>query len=68
MTVHRLGLALFQMVNNKCSGTDRILLDFYEKCWDKLKYFVLDLYKDIIGDGYFHFSFGHSIISLLEGG
>ena len=31
VTLLKLGLALFQMPNNKCSGTDGILLDFYKK-------------------------------------
>jgi hypothetical protein len=38
--------ALFQMETNKAAVTDGIPIEFYQKCWDIIKNYIVELFKD----------------------
>ena len=61
-----LGLAVKSLKNNKAPGTGGIPIDFYKMFWKKLKFFFLDLIKEIMQEGQFHLSARRGIVTLLE--
>ena len=54
VTVFELGLALKQLKNSKCLGTDGISVNFLKMFWCKLKHLYKELVDDIIKDRKMH--------------
>ena len=66
ITQEEIGLALAQLQNNKCSGTDGIPPDFYKVFWTKIKKLMYEMYQETVEHGKFHVSARRGILSLLE--
>ena len=66
LTIPELGQAVKDLKNGKVGGVDGILIEFYKAFWGKLKYFMYELFCEIIADKKLHLSARRGIISLLE--
>ena len=66
ISVEELSKALYDMPNNKCLGTDGIPPDLLKIIWGRIKYFLLEVYKEAIEGGELHLTARCSVISLLE--
>ena len=66
LTLKELGEALKQLKNGKAPGIDGIPCDLLKMFWGKLKYFMLELYREIIKEGKLHIMARQGLISLLE--
>ena len=61
-----MALALKQMPNGKCPGTDGLPADFYKVFFGKIKNILFDVYLESIEEGSLHLTTRRGIISLLE--
>ena len=61
-----LGKAVKELKNAKTPGINGIPVDFYKIFWGKLKFFMLDMFQEILETGKIHLSARRGVITLLK--
>ena len=59
-------LALKELANNKCPGTDGLPADLYKMFWSKIKLIYFEALQQIVEDSCMHLTARQGILSLME--
>ena len=66
ISLQEMGEAIKQLSNQKSPGIDGIPIDWYKVFYPKIKFFLLELFREIIAEEKFHLSARRGLITLLE--